>query len=983
MTERIHPALPSRPPRVRRWAALWLVPTLLVGTASAEPFVIEAMPAGFNGAAIADGLGAVAPNQGNAPVAVDFNGDGQPSWYAGGTTIAHPKTPTVFDPERYQIATLPSISLPVCPVCTARPLAFAVADVNRDGRPDIMRVNEWNGHSYAFTFQVFLGDGDNTFTLGWRHDWDQAPGFNSGERYFQLALADFDRDGDPDLAVHSTYEYTNWDADPNRDQGSLQIRWNQSGGNFDTSTVLQSQHLRANGRMIVADVDGDGDADVSAGFSSTWAANDTYTYTHHFFDNDGGTFTTRDDGLVDGAWGFPDINRDGWPDYVFLGFSGGCGANVCLRLNDGSGNLDSAWYPYSAYAGGRYPPAAAFGDFDEDGRPDFITAEGAAVGTSTRLTLHRGQTDTSAGSSETLATMASNIVHFGVGDARGDADLDLLMRLADGSFHLVRNTAQRLKVRAAASENALTLSGATRLAAFDGNRDGIDDLFALRPAGPRIHRALGDGAGAFAAAETKTLDGAASDFTHGDFDRDGRNDLAYVVPDSGEVHLLRQTNPLFAIWNDTTIANYPGAALVEAGQGALLDGTLDLAVASNTTGGLRWLRNIGGAVSWTATTPRASFAVMPTDLVLIPWFSVFGDTAVTCGDGSTTFSIDGYSNLLGWYRSISLSGSLVDPMPGVCFATNMDFDADLELVFQTTQGELWFWDPNGTGTGPFFTLDDSPEGNIQTYATVDWNRDGLDDLLVGTNLGLYLYTREGINEFWSRHDLKRYTDVLDVAVLDANRDSRPDAAILTSSAILWVPNQSEIVDATALAVPLPHQQTIKPGASADVVGMEIVNPGRGAEDASIAVTGVRLQFRKATPNGSSWTMGATMTAAEVQQAVASVQLRVNGSLVGIANASAVAADGSLQINYTPGLGGVVVPIPADQSMPLKLRVELKPTAGNASFTTFYAVIETGDNTARVLNGNSPTGRSGSFAYQDPNLIIIDNTLFRDGFESSP
>lgn len=976
MTERIHPALPSRPPRVRRWAALWLVPTLLVGTASAEPFVVEAMPAGFDGVVLSDVMAV-------HPQAIDFNGDGEPSWYAGGRMVAHPKQPTPLDPERYLSVALPAIaSPPECSGCAPIYLAFATGDLNRDGHPDIVRLNQWTG-VWRYTLQVFLGSGDNSFTLGDRRDYVHALTFNDGGTIAQLALGDFDRDGDPDLVELMVYNNINQDANPDRAEGHVRIRWNQA-NQLDTQTVLSSLNLPKSADVFVVDLERDGDLDVVVDRANLYGPDGSGIYgTFPFrFENDGsGGFTSVEVDVPQDALTLVDLNRDAWTDYLKVLHDGGLDT-IHAFLNDQTGQF-GAGSSFAPIEGGELERKVfALADFDEDGRLDFIRAEGTSAGIANRLVLRRGQANGSMGPGLLLATLPFNIVSIGSGDARGDADQDLVIRLLDGSFRLVRNTAQRLYSRAGQSVSALTVSGATHLETLDGNRDGVDDLFALRPAGPHIHRALGDGAGAFAAAETKSLAGTASDFTYGDFDRDGRTDLAYVVPASGDVHLVRQTNPLFAIWNDTTIANYPGAALVEAGQGALLDGTLDLAVASNTTGGLRWLRNIGGAVSWSATTPRASFAVTPTDLVLIPWFSVFGDTAVTCGDGSTTFSIDGYSNVLGWYRSISLVLGIIDPMPGVCFAANMDLDADLELVFQDTTGNLWFWNPNGTGTGPFSNLDASLSGSIQGYATTDWNRDGLDDLLVGTEFGLYLYTREGNAESWSRHQIQRNTNVLDLSVLDVDRDSRPDAAILTGTGVRWVRNTSETVEASNPALPPANPLTLQPNGYGDALDITITNPGRENEDASIAVTGTRIVFRHAVQVAGNWTMGAVMTPAEVQQAVSSVLLLVDGSLVGIAYANEVAADGSLQVDYNPAEGGAV-PIIAGQSKSMKLRVVLKATAGSASYGSFYVNHPDWSGTSRVLHGNQPTGRTGTFGLPVLNRIVINNTLFGDGFETSP
>lgn len=981
----------ERPQRlhVRALSALWML-VLAAGSAFADPFVVEDMPAGFDGAVIPGGAGESALHGGNTPVAVDFDGDGQTSWYAGGRQVAHPKAPNPIDPLRFANTALPAISLAVCPSCTPRYLAFAVADFNRDGNMDILRLNSWNGHSYEYTFQLFAGNGNNGFTLGSRVDWTYDIGAELGKLYFQLKAADFNGDGQQDLALLITAQYTNSDPDPWRNEGSLRIRLNDI-GSFPTETVLQSRHFMDSSYLHVADMDRDADTDILVNSSSTWTPDNTYSFTTRLFRNNGSaSFTASNDNSIVTPVGFGDVNRDHQEDYLFFGYSLGCGAIICVRLHDGSGSFDSAWYPYASFSGGDSPYAVAVADMDEDGRPDLLTAEDDIAGDSKRLTLHRGLTDTGTAAAETIATLPANIHQIAVGDARGDADNDLLLRLADGSFRFVRNTAQRLTPRGDGGFTVASLAGLSRLGVTDSNRDGIDDVFALQPNGARLHRALGNSVGTFNATEFKIIAGPATDFTLGDFNGDGLPDMAYVVPADGEVRTVTQIDNIYFSWTDTKIADYAGAALIEAGNVQIYDGSTDLFVGSNTSGGLRALRNVNDATSWSASTPRASYSVMPDSLVTVPRYGTLGDAVFACNSDDIVFAIEGYSVILGWARTARLIQVQTVPQTGMCATVNIDDDAEKELVFVSGDGRLISWSPANEDIVVSQTIDNVPSGVVNAISPVDWNRDGLDDLLVAASTGLHLYTREGLTESWTVRTLYNTAPaaILDVVAVDVNRDSRPDAAFLTSAGIRVVRNASAIVSATTSDTPSGSPLVLQPGQAGTAFTIDIANPGRFDEDARIAVTGTRVVFRKAVDNGGSFTQGATMTKTEVEQAVTSVSLLMNGLVIGTAGTTAVQADGSMAINYIAALGNAV-PIAADALNTLTFRVTLKANAASASYSRFFLTHASGEpGTARVLRGATPTGRTGAFGYAAANLVHIVTAppsvdLFKDSFETAP
>ena len=983
-----HPDLPARThvqqgaSSARRAAAfiVSLAGLCLATQVMAEPFVLDTMPADFDGVYFSPTFPSATRYEAPAlaPVAVDFNGDGQTSWYAGGRQVAVAQTPTPFDPNRYGNLALPAVSLPVCPSCTPRYRAFAVGDVNRDGKPDIVRLNEWVGQSFTFTLQVFHGDGDNSFTAAWREDFVDNPSFNSGSHYFQMALADFDRDGDLDLALLTTYNFTNTSVSPWLDAGHLRIRWNTLNGQFGTQTVVQSQHFTDNSNLYVQDLEQDGDADILVNFRSTWAANNTYTPSSVFFTNTGdGTFSVRNESRQE-FWspaGIADLNRDAFPDFLYFNVNG------------------LAWIPNNragAYGGGiGYGTAVpeegdlAMADFDEDGLIDLISGE--TIGGQNALVLRRGLGNTTLAAAQTIAILPSEVVQMGVGDARGDADADVLLRLANGTFQLARNQAQRLDPSRATSQVATSQTGLSKLAVADFNRDGVDDLLALQPAGTRAYLATGTTGGGFNPAEFKILSSGASDMAVGDFNRDGKADYAYVAPGSGQVRIVSQIDNIFFSWTDASIGTYPGASLIQAGSAFINDAKTDLVVSSNSSGGLLWFLNPGSAAAWNTTSPVTTLDPIPQGLTLIPHYRGFGDAAMSCAANGLAFYVRGYSNVLGWFESASLLQVQSIQQTGVCVAVNIDNDLEKELVFVSGNGRLVWWNPESNPIVTTTTIDNSVPGLVNAIAAVDWNVDGLNDLLVATSEGLYLYAREGLAEEWVRRQL--YADSLlgatDVVAIDVNRDRRPDAAFINGGTVRVLPNSSRIVAADVASYPAGTPLMLTPGANGTAFEIAIVNPGRFDEDARIAVKSTRVVFNKAVLSGGIWSKGAAMTRAEVEQAVASVSIRMDGLVIGTSGTTLVAADGSLQINYNSVLGNLV-PIPPGESKQLTAVVTLKPTAASASYTNFYLSHVGTPGLAQVLHGTEAIGRTDAFGGEASNRVSFDpvmqDQMFKNGFE---
>jgi hypothetical protein len=122
-------------------------------------------------------------------------------------------------------------------------LALAIADVNGDGRPDLIVGNRCEGNSECFgsygSVGVLLGNGDGTF---------QAPvSYVTVGGMLWMAVADLNGDGTPDLVVTGS-------------QPSVAVLLGNGDGTFQPVTSYNAG--AAAGALAVADVNGDGKLDV-------------------------------------------------------------------------------------------------------------------------------------------------------------------------------------------------------------------------------------------------------------------------------------------------------------------------------------------------------------------------------------------------------------------------------------------------------------------------------------------------------------------------------------------------------------------------------------------------------------------------------------------------------------------------------------------------------------------------------------------------
>jgi hypothetical protein len=166
----------------------------------------------------------------------------------------------------------------------------AVADVNGDGRPDLVTANGGRFLGSSGTVSVLLGNGNGTF--------HSAINFGAGTRSVSVAVADVNGDSRPDMVV-ANYRSANVSVLLGNGNGSF-----QDAVNFGVGAGPSS--------VAVADVNGDGRPDL--------VTPNAYSYNASvLLGNGNGTFQNAvffDVGSYPSSVTVADVNGDGSPDLV-------------------------------------------------------------------------------------------------------------------------------------------------------------------------------------------------------------------------------------------------------------------------------------------------------------------------------------------------------------------------------------------------------------------------------------------------------------------------------------------------------------------------------------------------------------------------------------------------------------------------------------------------------------------------------------------
>jgi hypothetical protein len=339
------------------------------------------------------------------PVVADFNGDGIPDLvmtFESGSGSTGPIQVLLGNGDgTFQPPLATSVS-------NLYPTSIAVGDFNGDGIPDLAVSSSYVNYNdqYEEYVIILLGKGDGTFTTG--------TSFNLTAEDFYLAVADFNGDGNADLAILS---YSTDDI--------LIVLGNGDGTFSESKTTPINTWLVS---MAIGDFNGDGIPDLAV--------------TNYYDDNVSILLGNGDGSFTTGA----SLPTGGGPVGISVGDFRGNGIldlalanddtnDITILLGHGDGTFSkAAASPKTDF----YPDETLVGDFNGDGIPDL--AVGTSCGTDPSCKSHgNGQIFLGNGdgtftpSTATPSSAISNVIV--PGDFNGDGIPDLaLFDLNLGTF---------------------------------------------------------------------------------------------------------------------------------------------------------------------------------------------------------------------------------------------------------------------------------------------------------------------------------------------------------------------------------------------------------------------------------------------------------------------------------------------------------------------------------------------------------------------
>lgn len=261
------------------------------------------------------------------------------------------------------------------------PRGLALGDVDGDGDLDLVSANY-----SADTLTVGLNNGTGGFTEA-----ATSPLTTGGSRPVEVTMADFNGDGDLDIAT------------TNNSSNTVGVLLGHGDGSFDAAVTYA---VGSSPRPVTAyDIDGDGDIDLAvANFNAASVS---------ILTNDGtGVFAvsqTVTTGNNPYDVKFADLDGDGDADMV-VNNSGG--SSVSVFLANGSGNFTAGTgAPFSV---GISPGGLTLGDFDEDGDADIATTNFGSNSTTILLNTMATYSVTAASATEGTAPGSAGELVFTV-----------------------------------------------------------------------------------------------------------------------------------------------------------------------------------------------------------------------------------------------------------------------------------------------------------------------------------------------------------------------------------------------------------------------------------------------------------------------------------------------------------------------------------------------------------------------------------------
>ncbi|MFN7941984.1 MAG: VCBS repeat-containing protein [Thermoanaerobaculia bacterium] len=773
-------------------------------------------------------LGLFPSARGLAAADIDGDGDLDLVGYATGAVVWYQRGDASFGDYTYRLAN----DYPADSTISS----MRLGDLDRDGDLDVVTARR-NANGESVLVEWLENDTPTAGTWPRRTIREWTTGITIDlARATGLAVADFDRDGDLDVAGGRTEEDVFGDSDG-------RIEWLESDGSPAdggwSAHLLEDWHDEESYESFVAaDLDRDGDldlaldADVTDGFSShlLWYENDgspaVGEWTRHTVAASIGLVGL--DGCAAG-----DLDGDGDADLAV--------SSDQLYYYENDGTPGNGGWVRRTVADPTSSNALDIADFDRDGRLDLVVDR----------TWYENDGSPGNGPWIEHTLTASFNYHRVLADLDGDGDPDLADATLADSLEVVED----LEIhRSARFPNAEVVDSAVNEAfdvvAVDLDRDGDLDLVSASEADDRIvfHRNDGtpaDGGWTNVSAAVG-VDGARA-VAAGDLDGDGDIDLVSAAYNEATVAWYESDGtPANGGWTTHAISNGAGGASDVALADFDGDGDLDVACAQYLDDEITWYRNNGGS------PPTFSSFFVESAAFLSPRALAVADFD---GDGDSDLAVTSEGSWLAWYEN---DGTPADGEWGaVAFgfghggkdvaAADLDRDGDFDVVGTDSADDRVYWFENsGFGSNwEFHSLLAGCDG-ARSVTVGDLDRDGDPDVVASCFDGDSLWRLDndgtGAAGFAALPLASAINGPRSVVAADLDRDGDLDVAAVAggSDEVVWYPNGGGQVafDATVTAPALLWND-----AEEDLFRITVRHRGR-AGDGDLSLVALRLYFEE-------------------------------------------------------------------------------------------------------------------------------------------
>ena len=470
-----------------------------------------------------------------------------------------------------------------------------------------------------------------------------------------------------------------------------------------------------------------------------------------------------------------DFNGDGRVDLAVADFSAG---SMSILLGTGDGNFQ----PTVNYTVGRNATGIVAGDFDHDGHLDLAIAYQDSNG---RATIFLGRGDGTFTQS-LVYLVGSSPSAMCVSDFNGDGNLDLAVASYGSNIGVSPGIVTILLGRGDGTFQVQTTTYtvgtvANTITAGDFNGDGKADLAvgtdgSSNSPSSQVSILLGDGSGDFQSGAVLTASGqlGAASVAAADFNGDGKLDIATLSSSDFLSIFLGNGDGTFAAAISSVVGK-DAISVVAADLNG--DGRIDVAVANSSDNTVSLLLGNGDG----SFQPQTTYTVgkVPSGVTLVDFngdgkldlaVSNYTDNTiqVLLGVGDGTFHIGTYS--AGTNAVSIVSGDFNrDGIPDLAVARNDSSNGSILVLL-------------GDGRGGFSPLPSSDAcligGPPSAIVSADFDQDGIPDLAVvcRTDINTYIGYLKGIGDgsFQSAGDQVLGTGAAAVVVADINGDGIQD-----------------------------------------------------------------------------------------------------------------------------------------------------------------------------------------------------------------